>query len=61
MHEILPDTPIVLAAASVDGIGVEALVADGVSEMVHRPLVSAELASALVRCLRVPEILAGET
>jgi signal transduction histidine kinase len=61
MHEILPDTPIVLAAASADEIGIEALVADGVSEMVHRPLASTELASALARCLRVPEILASGT
>jgi hypothetical protein len=36
-------------------------VADGVSEMVHRPLASTELASALARCLRVPEILASGT
>jgi CheY-like chemotaxis protein len=60
MHAILPDTPIVLAAASADEIGMEALVSAGVSEMVHRPLVSTELASALARCLRVSEVLAGE-
>jgi CheY-like chemotaxis protein len=60
MHAILPDTPIVLAAASADEVGMEALMGAGVSEMVHRPLVSTELASALARCLTVSEVLAGE-
>jgi len=32
-------------------------VAAGVSEIVHRPLISAEIAAALARCLTVSEIL----
>jgi signal transduction histidine kinase len=51
LHESVPDVPILLAATSADEIGVDALVAAGISEVVHRPLVSAELASALARCL----------
>jgi hypothetical protein len=30
--------------------------AAGISEVVHRPLISAEIASALARCLAVSEI-----
>jgi signal transduction histidine kinase len=51
LHERAPDVPILLATAWADEIGVDALMAAGVSEVVHRPLVSAELASALARCL----------
>jgi CheY-like chemotaxis protein len=51
LHEIVPNAPILLATASADEIGVDALVTAGISEVVHRPLASAELASALARCL----------
>jgi CheY-like chemotaxis protein len=60
LHESVPDVPILLATASADEVGVDALVAAGISEVVHRPFVSAELASALARCLRVSEISVGE-
>ena len=59
LHEIVPEVPIVLATASADESGADALVAAGVSEVVHRPLISAEIAAALARCLTVSEILVG--
>jgi len=51
LHGIVPDAPILLATASADEIVADALLAAGVSEVVHLPLVSAEIASALARCL----------
>ncbi len=56
LHEILPDMPILLATASADQCGAEAMVAAGISEIVYRPLISAELASALERSLTAPEV-----
>jgi CheY-like chemotaxis protein len=52
LHEILPDVPILLATASADEITADTLLAAGVSAVVHLPVVSAEIASALARCLR---------
>jgi signal transduction histidine kinase len=52
LHQAAPNLPILLAMASADEIGTEALLAAGIAEVVHRPLVSAELAEALARCLR---------
>jgi signal transduction histidine kinase len=60
LHEIVPDVPIVLAMASADDSGAEALLAAGIFEVVHRPLISAELAYALARCLTVPDISVSE-
>jgi hypothetical protein len=60
LHESVPDVPILLAAGSADEIGVDALVAAGISEVVHRPLISGELASALARCLKLSEFSVGE-
>ena len=60
LHAIAPDVPILLATASAEEIGVDALVAAAISEVVHRPLVSAELASTLARCLTVSEISVSE-
>jgi DNA-binding NtrC family response regulator len=60
LHEIVPDVPILLATASADESGAEALLAAGIFEVVHRPLVSADLASALARCLTVSEISVSE-
>ena len=60
LHEIVPDAPILLATASADESGAEALLAAGIFEVVHRPLISAELASALARCLTVSEISVSE-
>ena len=45
--------PILLAMASVDGISAERLMAAGICEIVHRPLISTEIAAALMRCLAV--------
>jgi signal transduction histidine kinase/CheY-like chemotaxis protein len=52
LHETVPDVPVLLATASVDEIGADALAAAGISEVVHRPLISAEIASALARSLQ---------
>ena len=57
LHELVPEVPIVLATASADESDADAMVAAGVSEIVHRPLISAEIAAALARCLAVSEIL----
>jgi signal transduction histidine kinase len=55
-HEVAQRLPILLATATADEIGADALVAAGISEIVHRPLVSAEIAEALARCVRVEPI-----
>jgi signal transduction histidine kinase/CheY-like chemotaxis protein len=60
LHEIAPGLPIVIATASAENIGADTLLAAGISEVVHRPLISAEIASALARCLTVPTISTSE-
>ena len=50
LHRISPTQPILLARSSLD-IGVDTLVRAGVADLVRRPLVGAELASVLARCL----------
>jgi CheY-like chemotaxis protein len=50
LHAISPRQPILLARSALD-IGVEALVRAGVADLVRRPIVGAELASVLSRCL----------
>ena len=50
LHAISPRRPILLARSALD-IGVDALVQAGVVDLVRRPLVGAELASVLSRCL----------
>jgi signal transduction histidine kinase len=50
LHAINPMQPILLARSALD-IGVDALVRAGVGDLVRRPLVGAELASVLARCL----------
>jgi CheY-like chemotaxis protein len=60
LHESVPDVPVLLAAVWADEIGVDALVAAGISDVVHRPLIAAELTAALARCLRVSEISVSE-
>jgi DNA-binding NtrC family response regulator len=52
LHEIAPRQPLLLAAASTFDVSVEALAKAGISRVLHRPLVSTELAAALARCLR---------
>jgi signal transduction histidine kinase len=60
LHEIVPDVPILLATASADQIGADPLMAAGIAEVVHRPLVSDELASALARCLAASPVPVDE-
>ena len=50
LHAIGPGRPILLARSALD-IGVDALVRAGVADLVRRPLVGAELALVLSRCL----------
>jgi DNA-binding NtrC family response regulator len=54
LHEIVPEVPILLAKNWADEIGADALVNTGISEVVHRPLISGAIASALARCLATP-------
>jgi signal transduction histidine kinase len=60
LHEVVPEVPILLATASADESGADSLLAAGIFEVVHRPLISAELASALARSLTVSEISVSE-
>ena len=60
LHEIVPDLPILVATASADDIRTDALVTAGVTEVVHRPLISAEIASALGHYLRISIVSEGE-
>jgi signal transduction histidine kinase len=57
LHELAPQQPILLATASTIDFDLDALAEAGVSELLRRPLVSAELAAALARCLRSPGTL----
>jgi hypothetical protein len=50
LHSISPMQPILLARSAPD-IGVDALVRAGVADLVRRPLIGAELATVLSRCL----------
>jgi DNA-binding NtrC family response regulator len=56
LRAIVPSMPILLATGSADASDAEALVAAGIADVVHRPLMSAELASALARCLTTSEV-----
>jgi hypothetical protein len=51
LHEIVPDLPIVLAAATMTEISAETLASARIAEIVHRPLASDEIAAALKRCI----------
>jgi signal transduction histidine kinase len=51
LRELAPDLPIILAAPSARDLDAPLLAASGISEVVHHPLTSAELAGALSRCL----------
>ena len=52
LHEILPRQPILLATASASDVSIGALADAGIVEILRRPLVSCDLATALARCLR---------
>ena len=51
LRGLAPDLPIILAAPSARDLDAPLLAASGISEVVHHPLTSAELAGALSRCL----------
>jgi CheY-like chemotaxis protein len=55
LRETAPALPIILAVASAREFGAPALARAGILEVIRRPLVSAELAGALARCLSVPD------
>jgi CheY-like chemotaxis protein len=52
LHEVARRQPLLLATASTIDVGVGALAEAGISELLRRPLVSTEVASALARVLR---------
>ena len=51
LHDIAPNLPIILATPSARDLDAPMLAASGISEVVHHPLMSVELAGALSRCL----------
>ncbi len=51
LRDLAPYLPIILATPSARDLDAPLLAASGVSEVVHHPLTSAELAGALSRCL----------
>jgi signal transduction histidine kinase len=51
LHDAAPTLPIILAAPSTADLGAPLLADSGITELVHHPLVSGELAGALSRCL----------
>jgi signal transduction histidine kinase len=51
LHDIAPNLPIILATPSTRDLDAPMLAASGISEVVHHPLMSVELAGALSRCL----------
>jgi CheY-like chemotaxis protein len=57
LHEVAPQPPVLLAAASTIDISINTLAEAGISEVLPWPLASTELAVALARCLRAPSML----
>jgi signal transduction histidine kinase/CheY-like chemotaxis protein len=51
LHDMAPTLPIILVTPSARNLDAALLAASGISEVVHHPLTSAELAGALSRCL----------
>jgi len=51
LHDVAPTLPIILVTPSAWNLDAALLAASGISEVVHHPLTSAELAGALSRCL----------
>ncbi len=51
LYDIAPNLPIILATSSARDLDAPRLAASGISEVIHHPLTSAELAGALSRCL----------
>jgi DNA-binding NtrC family response regulator len=52
LHESAPGLPILLAIASANDFGTNALVAAGISDVVAWPITATEIATALYGCLR---------
>jgi signal transduction histidine kinase/CheY-like chemotaxis protein len=50
LHEVAPHLPIVLATKSSDEIGADRLLGAGIADVVHWPIVAAEIAVALNQC-----------
>jgi len=55
LRETAPALPMILAAASAREFGASALAGVGILEVIRQPLMSAELAGALARCLSIPD------
>jgi DNA-binding NtrC family response regulator len=51
LHEAAPHLPVVLATKSTEEIGADTLMNAGIADVVHWPIVAAEIAAALDRCL----------
>ena len=51
LRALEPNLPIILATTSARDLEAPLLAASGVSEVIHHPLTSADLAAALSRCL----------
>jgi signal transduction histidine kinase len=51
LHDIAADLPIILVTSSASELDAPLLAASGISELVRQPLMSAELAATLSRCL----------
>jgi signal transduction histidine kinase/CheY-like chemotaxis protein len=60
LRKSAPALPMILAAASAREFGAPALAAAGISEVIRQPLMSAELAGALARCISIPASAARE-
>ena len=50
LHAAAPHLPIVLATKSTDEIGADRLMIAGIADVVHWPMIAAEIAAALHRC-----------
>jgi signal transduction histidine kinase/CheY-like chemotaxis protein len=51
LHDIVPGLPIILATPSTQNLDAQLLAASGITELVHHPLATAQLAGTLSRCL----------
>jgi signal transduction histidine kinase len=50
LHEVAPSLPIILATKSSEEIGAERLIGTGIADVVHWPIIAAEVAAALNQC-----------
>ncbi|MBV8662930.1 MAG: hypothetical protein JO107_07490 [Hyphomicrobiales bacterium] len=55
LRQVIRGRPILMSTACANGIDVNALMAAGVCEIVSRPLLATEIATALARCFAPPE------